>query len=56
MELQALTTLVGQKVARETLAQITHYEWIYDKVLGDPRVREVALKHGFNVENGIPRQ
>lgn len=56
MELQALTTLVGQKVARETLAQITHYEWVYDKVLGDPRVREVSLRHGFDVANGIPRQ
>lgn len=54
MELQALTTLVGRTAARETLAEITHYEWIYDKVLNDPRVREVALRHGFNVSKGVP--
>lgn len=54
MELQALTTLVGRIAARETLAQHTHYEWIYDKVLNDPRIREVALRHGFNVSEGVP--
>lgn len=54
MELQAMTTLVGRTAARETLSQTTHYEWIYDKVLNDPRVREVALKNGFNVSNGVP--
>lgn len=56
MELQALTTLLGRTAAREMLAQITHYEWIYDKVLNDPRVREVTLSHGFNVSQGIPNQ
>lgn len=54
MELQALTTLVGKTAARETLAQMTHYEWIYDKVLTDPRVRDVTLAHGFNVAQGVP--
>lgn len=54
MELQALTTLVGQTAARETLAQMRHYEWIYDKVLNDPRIREVTLSHGFDVSNGVP--
>lgn len=54
MELQALTTLVGRNSARETLAQMTHYEWIYEKVLNDPRIREVALRHGFNVSEGVP--
>lgn len=54
MELQALTTLVGQTAARETLAQMTNYEWIYDKVLNDPRIREVTLSHGFDVSNGVP--
>ncbi len=54
MELQALTTLVDQAVARKTLAKITHYEWVYDKVLNDPRVREIALRHGFNVARGVP--
>lgn len=54
MELQALTTLVGQAAARETLSQMTHYEWIYDKVLNDSRIREVVLRHGFNVSEGVP--
>ncbi len=56
MELQALTTLVGRTAARETLSQATHYEWIYDKVLNDPRIREVALRHKFNVSEGVPSQ
>jgi hypothetical protein len=54
MELQALTTLIGETAAWETLAQITHYAWIYDKVLNDPRVREVTLAHGFGVSEGVP--
>jgi hypothetical protein len=53
MELQVMTTLVGQASARQTLAQNTHYDWIYDKVLNDQRVREVVLRHGFNVSQGI---
>jgi hypothetical protein len=56
MELQALSTLIGRTAARDTLAQATHYEWIYDKVLSDPRVREVALSHGFNVSQGVPNR
>lgn len=56
MEYQALTALVGEGTARETLAGITHYEWIYEKVLNDPRIREVALRHGFDVSEGVPRQ
>ena len=54
MELQALTKLVGRTAARETLARHTHYQWIYDKVLIDPRIREVALRHGFDVSEGVP--
>ena len=54
MELQAMTTLVGEAAARETLAGITtHYQWIYAQVLKDPRVREVVLRHGFDVSEGI---
>ena len=53
MELQAMTTLVGEAAARETLAAQTHYEWIYDKVLNDPRVRVIVLKHGFDVSAGV---
>lgn len=56
MEYQAMTALVGEVAARKTLAGITHYEWIYEKVLNDPRVREVALRHGFDVSEGVPRQ
>jgi hypothetical protein len=55
LEYQAMASLVGEATARETLAAITHYQWIYDKVLSDPRVREVALRHGFNVSDGVPR-
>ena len=54
MELQALTTLVGEAAARGTLAGMTHYAWVYDKVLNDPRIREVSLAHGFNVSHGVP--
>lgn len=54
MELQALTILVGRETARKILAKTTHYEWIYDKVLGDPRIREIALLHGFDLANGVP--
>lgn len=55
MEYQAMTALVGETAARETLGQFTHYEWIYDKVLNDPQIREVALRHGFDVSEGVPR-
>lgn len=54
MELQALTTLVGETRARETIARHRYYRWIYEKVLTDPRIREVSLKHGFNVAKGVP--
>jgi len=56
LEYQAMASLVGEATARKTLAAITHYQWIYDKVLSDPRVREVALRHGFNVSDGVPRR
>lgn len=54
MEYQAMTTLVGPERARERLAGIPHYAWIYDRVLNDPRVREIALRHGFDVREGVP--
>lgn len=54
LEYQAMTALVGPARARETLARITHYEWIYDRVLDDPRVREVSLRNGFDVSRGVP--
>jgi len=47
LELQAMTRLIGETSARELLVGITHYEWIYQHVLEDPRVREIAQRHGF---------
>lgn len=47
LELQGMTVLFGEERARETLAGITHYEWIYERVLDDPRIREVSERHGF---------
>ena len=42
MELQALTAQLGRTEAEAVLRRMTHYEWIYDRVLTDPRVRELA--------------
>ena len=50
LELQAMTRLIGGTEARALLARITHYEWIYERVLNDPRVREVVERHGFVLE------
>ena len=55
LELQALTTLIGEENARQALDGFTHYTWIYDQVLSNPKIREVALSHGFDVRNGVPR-
>ena len=49
LELQSVTLLLGEDVARETLGAATHYEWIYDRVLDDPRVREIMVRHGLVV-------
>lgn len=49
LEFQALTELVGEERAREHLAAMTHYTWIYQQVLEDPRVREVTTRHGLLV-------
>jgi hypothetical protein len=50
LELQALTHLLGEHRAREVIASITHYEWIYQRVLDDPGVREITARHGFVLE------
>jgi hypothetical protein len=55
LEYQAITALVGEALARRTLSSVTHYEWIYEQVLNDTRVREVALRHRFDVSEGAPR-
>jgi hypothetical protein len=47
LELQGMSRLVGETRARETLAAIPHYEWIYERVLDDPRIRQVSERHGF---------
>ncbi len=47
LELQAMTRLLGEPEARDLIGRITHYEWIYERVLDDPRVREVNEAHGF---------
>lgn len=47
LEFQGMTRLVGEARARELMARVTHYEWIYQLVLTDPRVREVNGRHGF---------
>lgn len=47
LELQATSLLVGEPAAREALERYDHYGWIYERVLGDPRVREVMRKHGL---------
>jgi len=54
LEYQAMTRLIGEAQARALMASITHYEWIYDKVLNDPRVREVVVRHGFALDD-LPR-
>jgi hypothetical protein len=47
LEFQAMSRLVGESRAREILSANRHYTWIYDRVLNDPRVREIATAHGF---------
>lgn len=47
LEYQAMTKLIGQARAAEVLDATTHYTWIYDRVLTDPTVREVATRYGF---------
>jgi hypothetical protein len=54
LELQAMTALVGESAARKTLGDFEHYTWIYDKVLNDARVRDIALRYGFDVSQGVP--
>lgn len=47
LEFQAMTALVGEAKARETLARIDHYKWIYREILSEPRVRQINARHGF---------
>lgn len=49
LEFQAMTALYGEEVARDVLSRFGHYSWIYERVLGDPRVRETNARFGFVV-------
>lgn len=49
MEFQGMTTLFGEEAAREILGAMTHYQWIYTRVLNDPRIREINERMGFIV-------
>ena len=55
LEFQAMTALVGLERARQVLASWDHYEWIYDKVLNDARIREVNRRHGWAVDSMVTR-
>lgn len=50
LELQAMSQLIGEERARVLLSEITHYEWIYERVLTDSRVREINVRHGFDLD------
>ena len=54
LEFQAMSRLMGEDQARALMASITHYEWIYETVLTDPRVRDVVVRHGFALDD-LPR-
>lgn len=47
LEYQAMEKLVGDERAREILSEWRFYTWIYEKVLNDPRIREVNKANGF---------
>lgn len=49
LELQAMAVLIGEEAARGLIATQDHYQWIYDKVLSDPAVREVNARNGLIV-------
>ena len=49
LEFQGMTVLFGEETARRVLSGITHYQWIYERVLGDSRVREINERYGFVV-------
>lgn len=47
LEFQAMSHLVGMGRAREVLSAKRYYTWIYERVLNDPSVREIARGSGF---------
>lgn len=51
LEFQAMTILVGEQRARAILSANQHYTWIYDRVLNDPKVRDIVTAHGFLLDS-----
>jgi len=49
LELQAMARLIGADRARALLGAKSYYEWVYARVLDDPRVREIMERHGMVV-------
>jgi hypothetical protein len=47
LELAVMTRLVGESRARAVLRSYTHYPWVYERVLNDPRIRAVNTKWGW---------
>lgn len=47
LELQATAKLLGEERAREIQRAWTHYEWVYERVLEDPRIREIMRREGL---------
>ena len=47
LELQAMTKLVGENLARQVLGEWTHYTWIYNTVLENKQVREINIQYDF---------
>jgi hypothetical protein len=47
LELSVMTRLVGETRARAVLRSYTHYPWVYERVLSDPRIRAVNTKWGW---------
>lgn len=53
LECDGLARYVGPERAREVIAQIGHYRWIYRKVLSDePAIRRIMTRHGLALPTG----
>lgn len=47
LEYQAVKILFGEAQARSIIESWDHYPWVYERVLGDPRIHEVNARHGL---------
>jgi len=47
LELAATAELLGEETARRVLGANTHYQWIYQQVLGNPGIRQVNTEAGL---------